>query len=177
MTYSLYQSSVPGFIAMLTNMSNWLDKAAAHKDEAVLIEARLAPDMFALARQIQIASDTAKGAAARLTATEAPAMEDTEASFAELKQRCTRTIAYLKGIDAAAYDAGASREVVMNFPNGGGMRFDGTTYLAGFVIPNFYFHASMVYAILRAQGVEIGKFDYLAHMAPHAFPPPSAPAS
>ena len=176
MSYSLHQSSVPGFIAMLTNMSNWLDKAAAQKDEAGLMEARLAPDMFALPRQIQIVSDSAKTAAAKLTGTEAPVMLDTEASLAELKERCAKTIAYLKSIDQAAYDAGASREVVMNFPNGGGMRFDGTTYLSGFVVPNFYFHASMVYAILRAQGVEIGKFDYLAHMAPHAFPPPSAPA-
>ena len=177
MSYSLYQSSVPGFIAMLTNMSNWLDKAAAQTDEAGLMEARLAPDMLALPRQIQIASDSVKAAAAKLTGTEAPAMPDTEASFAELKQRCARTIAYLSGIDPAAYDAGAGREVELTFPNGGGMRFDGTTYLAGFVIPNFYFHASMVYAILRAQGVEIGKFDYLAHMAPHAFPPPPAPAN
>ena len=177
MSYSLYQSSVPGFVAMLANISNWLDKAAAQLDESALLEARLAPDMFALPRQIQIASDSAKGAAAKLTGTDAPAMPDTEASFAELKERCAKTIAYLKGIDAAAYDAGASREVVMNFPNGGGMRFDGTTYLSGFVVPNFYFHASMVYAILRAQGVKIGKFDYLAHMAPHAFAPPSAPAN
>lgn len=173
MAYSLYQSSVPGFIAMLGNISNWLDKAAAQKDEAVLLEARLAPDMFALPRQIQIASDSAKGAAAKLTSTDAPAMADTETSFAELKERCAKTIAYLQGVDAAAFDAGASREVELKFPNGGGMRFDGTTYLAGFVVPNFYFHASMVYAILRAQGVEIGKFDYLAHMAPHAFPPPA----
>ena len=173
MSYSLYQSSVPGFIGMLTNISNWLDKAAAQKDETVLLEARLAPDMFALPRQIQIASDTAKGAGARLTGIEAPAMPDTEASFAELKERCARTIAYLQGIDVDAFEAGASREVVMNFPNGGGMRFDGTTYVTGFVVPNFYFHASMVYAILRAAGVEIGKFDFLAHMAPHSFPPPS----
>ena len=173
MSYSLYQSSVPGFIAMLTNISNWLDKAAAQKDEAVLMEARLSPDMFALPRQIQIASDSAKGAAAKLTGTDAPAMADSEASFAELKQRCANTIAYLASIDADAFNAGATREIELKFPNGGGMRFDGITYLTGFVIPNFYFHTSMVYAILRAQGVEIGKFDYLAHMAPHAFAPPA----
>ena len=177
MSYSLYQSSVPGFIAMLTNISNWLDKAAAQQDETGLLTAQLAPDMFALPRQVQIASDSAKGAAAKLTGTEAPAMADTEASFADLKERCAKTIAYLNSIDPAAYDAGASREVVLTFPNGGGMRFDGTTYLSGFVVPNFYFHASMVYAILRAQGVAIGKFDFLAHMAPHAFAPPSASAT
>ena len=173
MSYSLYQSSVPGFIAMLTNIKNWLDKAAGQKDEAVLIEARLAPDMFALARQVQIASDSAKGAAARLTGTQDPAMPDTEASFAALKQRCDKTIAYLQSADAAAYDAGALREIVITFPNGGGVKFDGQTYLTGFVQPNFYFHASMVYAILRAQGVQLGKQDYLAHLAPHMFAPPA----
>jgi hypothetical protein len=172
MSLSLHQLSVPAFTGMLTNMKNWLDKAAAQKPEAELIEARLAPDMFALARQIQIVSDTAKLAIARLTGTEAPAMADTEASFAELKQRCDKTIAYLQSIDPAAIDAGATREIELTFPNGGGMRFDGSTYLTGFVLPNFYFHASIVYAILRAQGVEIGKFDFLAHLAPHAFPPP-----
>ena len=176
MTYSLYQSSVPGFIAMLTNIGQWLDKAAAQMDEGVLIEAKLAPDMFALPRQIQIASDSVKTAAAKLTGTDAPVMPDTETSFAQLKERCAKTIAYLQSIDQASYDAGAEREIVMNFPNGGGMRFDGITYLGGFVVPNFYFHATMVYAILRAAGVTIGKFDYLAHMAPHAFAPPAAPA-
>ena len=173
MSYTLYQSSVPGFIAMLTNIKNWLDKAGEQQDEAVLIEAKLAPDMFALARQVQIVSDTAKGAAARLTGTDGPAMPDTEASFAELKQRCDKTIAYLQSVDVAAYDAGGTREVVMTFPNGGGIKFDGTTYLTGFVQPNFYFHASMVYAILRAEGVEIGKQDFLAHLAPHMFAPPA----
>lgn len=173
MSSSPFQACIPAFVAMLTSIGNWLDKAAAAKDEAALIEARLAPDMFALARQIQIASDTAKGAVARLTGTEAPAMPDTEASFAELKQRCAATIAYLRSIDPAALDSGAGREIVVNFPNGGGMRFDGLTYLNGFVLPNFYFHASMVYAILRAQGVELGKFDYLAHLAPNVFPPPA----
>jgi uncharacterized protein len=172
MSLSLHQLSVPAFTGMLTNMKNWLDKAAAQKPEAELIEARLAPDMFALARQIQIVSDTAKLAIARLTGTEAPAMADTEASFAELKQRCDKTIAYLQSIDPAAIDAGATREIELTFPNGGGMRFDGSTYLTGFVLPNFYFHASIVYAILRAQGVGIGKFDFLAHLAPYAFPPP-----
>ena len=173
MTYSLHQSSVPGFIAVLTNISNWLDKAAAQKDEAMLIEAKLAPDMFALARQIQVASDGAKGAAARLTGSDAPAMADTETSFAELKERCAKTVAYLQGIDPAAYDAGATREIVITFPNGAGIRFDGTTFLTQFTIPNFYFHASMTYAILRAEGVDLGKQDFLAHLAPFMFPPPA----
>lgn len=173
MSYSPYQASVPAFIAMLANMRDWLDMAAAQKDEADLIEARLAPDMFPLARQYQIASDAAKGAAARLTGTEPPAMPDTEASFAELKERCDKTIAYLNSVDPAAYDAGIGREVVITFPNGAGIRFDGQTFLTGFAQPNFYFHATAVYAILRAQGVEIGKQNYLAHLAPHMFPPPA----
>lgn len=174
MTYSAHQSSVPAFIAMLTNMKNWLDKAAAQKSEAELIEARLAPDMFPLARQIQIASDAAKGAAARLTGGEAPAMPDTETSFAELKDRCDKTIAYLNSVDAAAYDAGLAKEVVITFPNGAGIKFDGQTFLTGFALPNFYFHASMTYAILRQNGVDLGKQDFLAHLAPYMFPPPAA---
>lgn len=174
MAYSLHRSAVPGFIAMLTNFKTWLDKAATQMDEAVLIEARLTPDMFPLARQIQIASDAAKGAAARLTDSEAPAMPDTETSFAELKARCDKTIAYLESTDPAAFDAGADREIVITFPNGGGVKFDGTTFLTGFAVPNFYFHASMVYAILRSQGVEIGKQDYLSHLASYMFAPPAA---
>jgi hypothetical protein len=177
MAISIEQASVPAFVSMLTNITNWLDKAAAQKPEAELIEARLAPDMFALARQVQIVSDTAKGAVARLAGSEAPAMADTETTFAELKARCDKTIAYVQSIDAAALEAGATREIVMNFPDGGGMRFDGLTYLQGFVLPNFYFHASMVYAILRAEGIEIGKFDFLAHLGPHAFAPPEPVAN
>lgn len=174
MSTSHYQSSIPAFIAMLTNMQAWLDKAAASgKDEATLVEARLAPDMFALARQVQIASDAAKGAAARLTDSEAPAMPDTESTLAELKDRCARTIAYLESVDPAAYDAGATREVTITFPNGGGIKFDGATFLTGFALPNFYFHATTTYAILRAQGVELGKQDFLAHLAPYMFAPPA----
>ena len=173
MSYSAHQSSVPAFIAMLTNIKNWLDKAAAQKSESELIEARLAPDMFPLARQIQIAADAAKGAAARLTGTDAPAMPDTETTFAELKDRCDKTIAYLQSADAAAYDSGLAREVVITFPNGAGIKFDGQTFLTGFALPNFYFHASMTYAILRANGVDLGKQDFLAHLAPFMFPPPA----
>lgn len=175
MPHSPYQSAVPLFIEMMGNMSRWLDKAAAQFDEGVLLEARLAPDMHPLPRQIQMASDSAKGAGARMTAAEAPSMPDTEASLAELKQRCERTIAYLRTIDPQAFDAGADREIVITFPSGAGMRFDGATYLAGFAVPNFLFHVTTAYAILRAQGVGLGKQDYLAHLAPHMFPAP-APA-
>jgi uncharacterized protein len=174
MSISIHQASVPVFIAMLTNIKNWLGKAAEQKDEAALIEARLAPDMFALARQVQIVSDTAKGAAARLSGTEGPVFADTETSFAELKDRCDKTIAFLQSVDAAALDAGGTREITITFPNGGGIRFDGLTFLNGYALPNFYFHASLVYAILRAEGVTLSKQDYLAHLAPFMFAPPPA---
>ncbi len=173
MSLSLHQASVPTFIAMLTNIKSWLDKASAQQDEGLLIEARLAPEMFALARQVQIASDTAKGAAARLAAVDAPAMPDTEASFADLKARCDKTITYLHSIEADAYSAGETREIIITFPNGSGLRFDGKTFLTGYALPNFYFHVAMVYAILRNQGVALGKQDFLAHLAPNMFAPPA----
>lgn len=174
MTASLHQATVPGFIAMLNNIKAWLDKAASQKDEAALIEARLTPDMFPLARQIQIASDAAKGAGARMTGIEAPPMPDEETTFAQLKDRCDKTIAFLQSVDPAAFDAGAGKEVVITFPNGAGIKFDGQTFLTGFAVPNFYFHATTTYAILRAQGVEIGKQDYLGHLGPYMFGPPAA---
>ncbi|MCC6926290.1 DUF1993 domain-containing protein [Novosphingobium sp.] len=169
----MHSATVPAFIAMLNNIKNWLDKAAAQGDEAQLIEAKLAPDMFALARQIQIAADAAKGAGARLAGIEAPVMPDTEASFAELKDRCDKTIAFLQSVDPAAYDAGLAKEVVITFPNGAGLRFDGATFLTGFALPNFYFHASMTYAILRANGIDVGKQDFLGHLGQYMFPPPA----
>ena len=174
MTYSYHAATVPAFIGMLSNIKSWLDIAAGTGKEAALLEAKLADDMFALARQIQIASDSAKGAGARMTGTEAPAMPDVETSFAELKDRCDKTMAYLQSIDPAAYDAGADREVVITFPNGGGVKFDGKTFLTGFALPNFYFHATTAYAILRANGVPLGKQNFLAHLAPHMFAPPAS---
>ena len=164
MSTSLYHTHVPGFIAMLRNIQAWLDKAATTLDETALMEARLAPDMLPLPRQIQIASDAAKGAAARLTGSEPPAMPDTETTLAELKERCAKTIAYLESADPAAFDAGAAREVVITFPNGAGIRFDGLTFLAGFATPNFYFHATTAYDILRQKGVPLGKRDFLGKM-------------
>jgi hypothetical protein len=173
MSASYHAISVPAFTAMLTNIKQWLDQAAAEGNETDLIGAKLTEDMFPLARQIQIASDAAKGAGARMTGTEAPAMPDDETTFAELKARCDKTIAYLQSLDAAAYDAGAGREVVITFPNGGGVKFDGATFLTGFALPNFYFHATTTYAILRAKGVKLGKQNFLGHLAPYMFAPPA----
>ena len=173
MSTSLHAATVPAFIAMLTNIKHWLNQAATEGNEAELIEAKLTDDMFALARQIQIASDSAKGAGARMSASEAPAMADDETTFAQLKARCDKTIAYLQSIDPAAYDAGVSREVVINFPNGAGVKFDGATFLTGYALPNFYFHATTAYAILRANGVKLGKQNFLSHLAPYMFAPPA----
>jgi hypothetical protein len=164
MTFSLHDASVPLFINSLRNMSAWLDKAAAEKSDAELLEARLAPDMRPLPAQYQMASDSAKNAAARLAGREAPSMPDTETSFAELKDRCALTIDYLNTIDAAALADAAEREVVLSFPNGMGYRFTGREYLTGFALPNFFFHVTTAYAILRAAGVNLGKPDFLQHL-------------
>lgn len=166
MSFDIYAASVPMFVNSLTDMRAWLDKAAAEKDEAALMEARLAPDMRPLPAQYQMASDTAKNAIARLTGTDAPSMPDTEASFAELRDRCDRTIAYLKGFDASALGGAEDREVVLKLPNGMGYRWQGAAYLTGFALPNFYFHATTAYAILRNAGVALGKPDFLQHLGP-----------
>ncbi|MBA3896477.1 MAG: DUF1993 domain-containing protein [Sphingomonadaceae bacterium] len=166
MSFSIYDASVPVFVNALTDMRAWLDKAGAEKTEAGLLEARIAPDMKPLPAQFQMASDTAKNAIARLSGIEAPSMPDTEASFAELRDRCDRTIAFVKSVDPAILAASEDREVVLKFPNGMGYRFTGSAYLTTFALPNFFFHATMAYAILRAAGVSLGKPDFLQHLGP-----------
>lgn len=165
MSFSIYEACAPLLLRSLANIPAWLDKALAEgKDEAALIGARLAPDMLPFSAQIQLTSDTAKNAVARLTGVPAPVMPDTETSFAELKDRCARTIAYIEGVEPAAFAGAEDREVVLKFPNGMGYRFTGADYLTGFVLPNFYFHVTTAYALLRANGVTIGKPDYLMHL-------------
>jgi hypothetical protein len=164
MTLSLYDASVPVFVSMIRNMRAWLDKAAAEKDEGALAEARLAEDMAPLTRQYQMASDTAKNAIARLLGETPPVMADTETNFAELRERCDKTIAYLESADRAAIEGAGAREVVLRFPNGMGYRFTGNDYLTRFALPNFLFHATTAYAILRNQGVSVGKPDFLQHL-------------
>jgi hypothetical protein len=171
MAFGLFEASVPVFVNSLTNMRAWLDKAASEKSEAELMDARLAPDMRPLPAQYQMASDTAKNALARLTGTDAPSMPDTEKSFAELKDRCDRTIAYLQGFDASSLSGSDDRQIELKFPNGSGYRFVGAQYLAGFALPNFFFHVTTAYAILRNAGVSLGKPDFLQHLGP---PNPSA---
>jgi uncharacterized protein len=165
MSFTIYDASAPVFVRAMTNISAWLDKALAEgKSEAALLEARLAPDMRPFTAQVQMSSDTAKNTIARLTGVEAPAMPDTEASFAELKDRCRRTIEFVQSVDRSAIEAGAEREIVLSFPNGMGYRFDGGAFLTGFALPNFFFHVTTAYAILRAQGVGVGKPDFLQHL-------------
>jgi hypothetical protein len=166
MSFGMWEASVPVFVNSLTNMRDWLDKAAHEKEAPALMEARLAPDMRPLPAQYQMASDSAKNALARLTGTEAPSMPDIETSFAELRDRCDRTIDYVRGFDARSLEGSEDREVVLKFPNGMGYRFRGDEYLAGFALPNFFFHVTTAYAILRNAGVSLGKPDFLQHLGP-----------
>ena len=165
MSVSMYDFSIPVLTRALTNLSAILDKAGAHAaakkfDSAVLASSRLFPDMHPLVRQVQIACDTAKGAAARLAEIEIPKHEDTEVTFAELKTRIAKTVDFLKTISAAQVKDAESRSIEIKFPNGS-WKFIGLAYLNEFVMPNFYFHVSMVYALLRTNGIEIGKSDFL----------------
>jgi hypothetical protein len=165
MSISMYDFSIPVLTRGLTNLSAILDKAAAHAtakkfDSAVLAQSRLFPDMYPLVRQVQIACDTAKGAAARLAGVEVPKHADTEATFAELRARIAKTLDFVKSITAAQVKDSESRSIEIKFPDGS-WKFTGIAYLNDFVLPNFYFHTSIVYALLRKAGVDVGKGDYL----------------
>jgi hypothetical protein len=164
MRFTIYDASAPVFVSTLKNMRAWLDKASAEGDPAALVEARLAADMQPLTAQYQFDSDSAKNAIARLIGIDPPAMPDTETTFAELQERCDTTIAFIEGVALADFDGAEDREVSIRFPNGMGYRFTGGDYLRRFALPNFYFHATTAYAIQRAQGVSLGKPDYLQHL-------------
>jgi len=166
MSYSMSRASLPAFNLGLAALSSLLDKAAAFCaarkiDDAVILQSRLAPDMFAFVRQVQTTTDLAKNGASRLAGVEAPRHADDETTIAQLKTRVDATLRYLETIDPAKIDTSEEREIV--FPMGpnakGSMR--GDDYLAQFVLPNFYFHLTVAYAILRHNGVEIGKRDFL----------------
>jgi hypothetical protein len=165
MPYSMSQTALPTFEIGLTALSGVLDKAAAFAaakkvDPAVLLGYRLAPDMFALARQVQVACDQAKNGAARLAGVEPPKFEDNETTLDQLKERVAKTVAFLKTLDAKAIDASADREITFPLgPSKGQMM--GGDYLNHFVLPNFYFHLTAAYAIVRHCGVEVGKRDFL----------------
>jgi uncharacterized protein len=165
MSISMYQAGIPVIVRYLNNISVILDKAGAHCaarkiDPAILINFRLSPDMLPLSRQIQIATDIVKGGASRLAGAEVPSYADTEASFEDLKARIAKTIALLNGFSAAQIDGSEGKDITLKFgPTE--HKFNGQDYLTGFVLPNFYFHISMAYAIMRHCGVEIGKKDFL----------------
>jgi hypothetical protein len=165
MAISMYDASVPRFAAMLRNLSAILDKAQAHADARRIdplnfTQARLFPDMLPFTRQVQIACDTAKGAAARLAGIDNPKHEDTEKTFAELKARIDRTLAFIEGVPRAKIDGSEEREVVLQ-QRSGEVRYQGRQYLLGFAWPNFYFHVTTAYALLRQGGVELGKKDFI----------------
>lgn len=168
MDISMYDMSVTVFVDMLVAMRDWFDKLEARAAESALIDARLAPDMHPLPFQVQIATDSAIGFAAQMTGTRPPIFSTPNSSFAELKDRCDRSVAYLRSIDCDQLEAGLAREVVLSYPNGTGARFpNGLYYFTILVLPNFFFHFSMAYAILRAHGIPVGKMDYIPHLAPY----------
>ncbi len=162
---SFYDATVPAFLQILGSLSGLLAKADAHCKARniapeVLLSARLYPDMLPFSRQIQLASDFAAKGCARLTHSEVPSTPDTEKSFEELKQRLTKTIDYLKTFKPAQFDGADTREVT--FPVGPTtMTLKGQQFASGFAFPNFYFHAATAHGILRHNGVEIGKRDFL----------------
>ena len=165
MSLGMYNATIPMLKQLLTGLSNNLAKAAAFAeakkiDPLVLTGSRLAPDMFALARQVQIASDQAHGGVSRLAGVEMPAMADTETTIDELKERIAKTIAYIDGFTPAQIDGSETREITLKMRSGE-MKFTGQNYLFQAVIPNFTFHCATAYNILRHNGVEIGKRDFL----------------
>jgi len=163
MPLSMYQSSVPLLVRGLDNLSAVLRKGAGHPDAAALVEARLFPDMFTLAGQVQRASDTAKGCAARLAGIDNPSFADTETTFAQLQERIARTLDFLQTVKPKQIDGSQDKPIA--FKAGPYMlNFTGASYLTTFVVPNFYFHVTTAYDILRHKGVGVGKMDYLGPM-------------
>jgi len=165
MSNDLYQASVPQFLRMLGNLKAILEKGAAHAaarkiEESALLDARLFPDMFPLMVQVRIASDFARGTTARLSGAEPPPVEDNEKSFAELVARVDAAMGYVRGLSAAKFEGAEKREVKRKI-RGVERTFSGSDYLYQFALPNFYFHLTTAYAILRHNGVEVGKTDFL----------------
>ncbi len=168
MTISMYQASVPAFLSMLNNLTAIIEKAESYAAEhniagEVLVNWRLAPDMFPFSRQVQIAADFAKGTTARLAGAEVPSYPDEEKTLAELKTRIAKTVKFVEGFKAKDIDGSETRDITLKI-GGQDMRFKGLPYLIHFALPNFYFHATAAYAILRACGVPLGKRDYLGEM-------------
>jgi len=167
MTISMSSATLPLFQTMLGNLSHILDKGQAHAearkfDPVALLQYRLAPDMLPFTRQIQIACDAAKNGVARISGVEAPKFDDTESTFPELKARIQKTLDYLATVPAARLDGTEDKEVTFPVGREATRTMKAEAYLKHSVLPNFFFHVTMAYAILRHNGVELGKADYLA---------------
>ncbi len=170
MTISMHSASVPIFARMLGNLLTWLDKAEAHAiarkfDPSVYLASRLAPDMLPFTNQIQIACDAVKFGVARLSGVEAPKFADDEASFADLRTRVRKTIDFIQSVPAAQIDGTEDKDVVVPRRDGS-MTLKGEAYLKNFVLPNFFFHVTTTYSLLRHNGVELGKGAFLGPMQP-----------
>jgi hypothetical protein len=166
MNNAMYDASIPVFRQMLGGLDDVLGKAEAHVtdrriDPAALLQARLFPDMFPFTRQVQIACDFAKSVPARLAGVDVPAYEDVEQTFAELHDRIARTLAFVDGLDAAQFDGAAQREIVLRPGTPKERKLDGQAYLLAYGLPQFFFHVTTAYALLRHNGVEIGKKDHM----------------
>ena len=167
MTISMYQASVPRFVNILGNLANILDKAQAHIEakkiaDATLTGYRLFPDMLPMSAQVQIATDAAKGVVARLSGVDAPVFEDTEKTIAELKTRVAKTIAFIQSVPADKIDGTEDKDIVIKRGEKE-THYKGLQFLLGHAVPNFYFHVTTTYNILRHNGIEIGKRDYLGN--------------
>jgi len=165
MSNSMYQGSALVFTHNLKNLSKLLKKAAADckirgYDPSVLLNTRLAPDMFPLVKQVQVATDNAKGCCARLTGVANPVFEDDETTFPELQDRIKRVLAFIRSLKAAQFEGSDSRQVEMKTPVGN-LGFNGADYLNGWALPNFYFHYTAAYSLMRHNGVQLGKLDFL----------------
>jgi uncharacterized protein len=178
---SIYTIAIETFVPMLRSLSNLLDKAAEHaraskSDSNALVNARLAPDMYTLAQQVQLACDHAKDSTARLRGQDPPHFENNEKTLEELKARIARTIDYVQKEPATAFEGAENRDIRIPIPAmNGEFQMDGFQFLRDWAIPHFYFHVVTAYDILRHRGVEVGKRDYLSHVAKY-IRQPSAPA-
>ncbi len=166
MSNTMYASSIPLFKQMLGGLKTCLSKAEAlvaekKLDPNALLQARLYPDMFPLLRQVQVATDFAKSVSARLAGVEVPKQPDSELTFADLQARIDTVLAFIGGLDANAFEAAAAREIVTQAGTPKEKRFTGQSYLLNYGLPHFFFHTTTVYAILRHNGVEVGKKDYI----------------
>ncbi len=166
MTSPLYTASIPVFKQMLGGLSGVLAKAEAHVaakkiDPNALLQARLFPDMFPLLRQVQVATDFAKSVSARLAGVDVPKLDDNEQTFADLQARITTVLTFIDGLDVALFEQAATREIVTQVGTPKEKRFTGASYIFNYGLPHFFFHTTTAYVILRHNGVEVGKKDYI----------------